>query len=354
MTKKLIFGLNLLMALSLILSACGAATEEPPEVPDLGTINVGYLPIIAFTPLFVAQEKGYFAEQGLTVEMQSFRTGDDMIAPLSLGQLDVGGGETGPALFNAINQDLDVRVVSANARQTEGHGAVPLVVRTELLSSGQVSSVADLAGLKVAVNVERGMAEYLLSKALEQGGLALEDVEVITIPFPEMPQALANAAVDAAILPHPLASAALRPGEGGEPPIGGVLIEGDKIADGPQNGVTYYGARFLDPANREVAVRFMMALLKAGREMVGEEWRQDDVIIQAILSFTTVPEPAARNAIVYFFDPNGEIFRPSTEDIQAYHVGRGYTEFDTPLPLDQVIDDSFLQEALDRLGRVDS
>lgn len=176
------------------------AEEEAPET-EMETLKVGYIPILGFAPYFVAQESGYFEEQGLNVEMELFRSGDPMIAPLSQGQLDVGGGETGPALFNAVNLGLDVKVVSALAAQPEGYGAVPLLVRTELSESGEVTTIADLAGKKVAVNIERGTAEYLLAKALEQNGLTLEDVELVSLPFPEMPVALANAAVDAAILP---------------------------------------------------------------------------------------------------------------------------------------------------------
>lgn len=371
MYKNNLYRLGLIFVVVLILMGCSGqqpeAQPQPTEemapeetesvsetVPDLGTIKVGYLPITGFVPFFVAQGKGYFEEQGLTVEFQSFRTGDDMIAPLSLGQLDVGGGETGPALFNGIDQGLDVTVVSSLAAQTEGHGGVPLLVRLELLDSGEIDEVADLEGRKVALNVERGMAEYLLAKALEKADLTVDDVEIVTVPFPEVPQALANAAVDAAILPHPLAALTLRPGENDEPPIAGVLIEGDKITDFPQNGVVYFGQRFLDPANQEVAERFLIALIKAARDIQGDEWRSDDEVVNAILEFTTVPEPAVRNGVSYYFDPNGEINRSSTEDIQAYHVGRGYVEFSDVLPLERIITDTFLERVIARIGEYEN
>lgn len=304
---------------------------------------MGYIPILGFAPYFVAVEKGYFAEQGLTVELQSFRSGDPMIAPLSTGQLDVGGGETGPALFNAISQDFDVRVVAALAAQPPGNGAVPLLVRKELFESGEVTEPADLQGRKVAVNVERGMAEYLLHEALARADLTVDDVELVAIPFPEMPQALANAAVDVAILPHPLASRAI--GEG----AAAVMLEGDQIVDTPQNGVIYFGQRLLDPANREVGVRFLAAYLQAARDLFGEGWRADENVA-IINQYTNVPPPAIQKGVAYFFDPNGVINRSSTEKIQAYHVSRGYTELSDPLPLEEIIDESFLEEALERIG----
>ncbi len=358
--KKKIFAI--ILVVSVLLGACAPQsaaepTAEPTPVPeteqeqvDLGTIKVGYIPILGFVPFFVAQERGYFADEGLEVELQTFRTGDDMIAPLGLGQLDVGGGETGPALFNAIDQDLDVQVVGALAAQPEGRGAVPLLVRRDLLESGEVQDVSDLAGRKIALNVERGMAEYLLAKALESAGLTVDDVEMVTIPFPEVPQALANAAVDAAILPHPLASVALRPGEDDAPPIAGVLIEGDQITEYPQNGVLYYGQRLLEPENHDVGVRFMVAFLRAARDVQGDDWRSNDEIVNAILEYTTVPEPAVRNGVAYYFDPNGEINVSSSKDIQDYHFGRAYTDMEDPLTWDQIFVGSFVEEAVAELG----
>jgi NitT/TauT family transport system substrate-binding protein len=367
--------LAILLVLSLLAVACGGQeeatptpappAEEPEEVAEpaeeveesaeapeeemtaleLDTIKVGYIPILGFAPYFVAQERGYFEDQGLNVEMELFRSGDPMIAPLSQGQLDVGGGETGPALFNAVNLDLDVRVVGALAAQPEGYGAVPLLVRTELSESGEVTTPGDLAGRKVAVNIERGTAEYLLAKALEKDGLSLSDVELVSIPFPEIPAALANAAVDAAILPHPLAGRAL--GEGDAV----VLVNGDQIVDNPQNGVIYFGQQLLDPENRETAVRFLVAYLMAARELQGDAFRSDDDIVNAILEWTSVPEPAVRNGVAYYFDPDGAINTASTEDFQAYHVGSGYTEYSELIPLDEIIVSEFLDEALSRLDQ---
>lgn len=370
MIKRKHLLLPVLLVSLMLVAACGgqeeaaptlAPTEEPEEVvkqveqaedpqeeapaAELTTLKVGYIPILGFAPYFVAQEKGYFEEQGLDVEMELFRSGDPMIAPLSQGQLDVGGGETGPALFNAVNLGLDVRVVGALAAQPEGYGAVPLLVRTELFDSGEVTTPADLAGRKVAVNIERGTAEYLLAKALAQGGLSLDDIELVSIPFPEMPAALANAAVDAAILPHPLAGRAL--GEGDAT----VLVGGDQIVDNPQNGVIYFGQRLLDPENRELAIGFLVAYLKAARDLQGDAFRSNDEIVNAIVEWTGVPEPAVRNGVAYYFDPDGAINTDSTADFQAYHVGNGYTEFDEPLSLDQVIFSEFLEEALARANK---
>lgn len=326
-----------------------AQTPVPDELPqtplpDIGTLNVGYMPTLGYAPVFVAIEKGYFEEQGLDVETQSFRSGSYMIPFLSTGDLDVGAGESGTALFNAIAQGLDVNAVASLVSQPPGYGAVPLLVRTDLLGSGEVTGPADLEGRKVGINIGRGVVEYLLSEALAQAGLTVDDVELIALPFPDMPLALENKAVDAVILPQPLAGKAIESG------AAVVLIPGDEIVDTPQVGVLYFGQRLLEPANREAAVRFLAAYLKGARDLQGEGVRSEENV--AIISeFTGVPPEVVVKAVSHYFDPDGEIHQASTESIQDYLVSRGYTEFSEPLPLQRVITDTFLMEAVERLGR---
>lgn len=325
-------------------SAQSTASGELP--PDIGTISIGYIPSLGYAPFFVADQKGYFEEQGLDVALESFRGGSAMLAPLSTGQLDIGGGGAGPGLLNAVNQGLDIKVVGSLASQPEGYGAVPLLVRSDLMESGEVSGPADLAGRKVAVNIERDMAEYLLAKALEQGDLSIDDIELVALPFPEMQQAFANEAIEAAILPHPLASRAI--GEGDAQ----VLIDGDEITDWPQNGLLYFGQRMLKPENKEAAVRFLVAYLEASRDLQGDGWQEEDNVA-AINAITNVPVPAIRNGVAYYFEPNAWINRDSVADFQAYQFDRGYTDLTEMLPLDQMIIDSYLEEALSRMGEVE-
>jgi NitT/TauT family transport system substrate-binding protein len=318
-------------------------TGAAVELPDVGTIQVGTIPILGSAPFFVAAAKGYFEEQGLDVELQTFPSAGPMVAPLSAGQLDAGGGQFGVSYLNAVGAELDVMSQASLSSQPPGFGAVPLLVRKDLFDSGEITEVADLAGRKAAVNVERGTAEYLLAKALEPAGLTVDDVEMVTLPFPDMPAAFANGAIDAAILGHPLASRAI-----GEE-VAVVLIEGDQITDTPQNGMVYFGQRFLDPENEEAAVRFTVAYLQGVRDLQGEGWRSDENA--AILSEATgVPVPAIQNGKPFYFDPNGEPNTASLMDIQQYHFDRGYTDLPAPLPISALFHREILDEALARVG----
>jgi NitT/TauT family transport system substrate-binding protein len=329
--------------LLLFLQACTTSSASSSELPDLGTIKVGYLPVTGYAPYYLGVEKGYFEEQGLTIELERFDSGSKMIAPLSTGQLDVGAGEPGTAMFNGAHQGLDMKAICGLAAQKPGYGGVPILLRAALSESGEVTSPADLSGKKVGVNVLRGMTEYTIARALEQGGLSLDDVELVTLSFPDMPAAFANGAIDLANLPYPLAQKAVSDGSAM------VLLGGDEIAGTIQNGVMYFGKRMLEPENKEVAVRFMMAFLKGLRELIDENWSNPENL-EIISKYTNLPPEVIESSTKSYYDPNCDFVFPSLEDIQDYYVGNGYTEYTEPLSLTDVVDESFKNEAVSRLG----
>ena len=332
-----------------------AEGEQQPQVQaeafEPVTLQFGYLPIGSYLPLYVAIAKGYFEEQGITLELQSFRTGAEMVAPLALGQLDIGAGEVGTAFFNAVAQGLPVRLVLPMGFLTSDHDYLPLVVRKDLYDSGAFDSLEDQAGKKIAVNAVRGLTEWVAAKALESGGLTVDDVELVVIPFPEMVQALNNQAVDGAWVHYPVASTAVEAGDG-EAPIGVVLVGGAEATNNPQVTAYYFGERLLAPENREIAVRVCMALIKAFRFINSEDWMADEDVIRTMAEITQTSPEAIRAGVYPGYDSNGLLKAESLAEMQAYYVARGYTEYDTVISMDGVINETFAQEARERLGEV--
>ena len=301
------------------------------------------MPILSFTPLFVAAEKGYFAEQGLQVELQRVRTVDEMLAPLGTGQLDISlmGATTG--FFNAMQQALDFRVAAgANAIVSAGKGDPILVVSKALMDSGAVTTVADLKGRKLAINLRGSILEYLLAKGLEQAGLTLDDVELVTIPGGEMLAALANGAVDGAIAGGLNTQRMI--GEG----VAVKLLTDIDIMQGGQGGSVVIGQRLLQPDNREVTIRVLVAYLKAVRDLNENGWDNPEII--SIIQKYTEMEPAliARSAFP-LFETTGALDEASILDIQAFQISRGYVEYTDALPVAQMADLTFLSEALARM-----
>lgn len=324
-------------------SSCSSQGMGEEPLPDLGTIRIGYIPILAFTPTYVAADKGYFEEQGLKVELLSFPAASYMMPLLATGELDFGAGQFGTETLNAINQGLDVKVVGGHTQQRSGHGSFPFVVRKDLFDSGTIIQPADLKGAKIALNVERGIAEVFAAKVLENGGLTLDDVEIVTMPFPDMGVAFSNQAIDGAILAQPLAGKAIKDG------LVVILLDGDEIFEGGQTGVLYFGKRLLDPDNREVGIRLLVAYQKAVRDLYGDGWSSDENL-EICSKYTSVAVPAIKNGVSNYHDPNGKINFTFIEYLMGYYIDHGYTELSGPLPMSQIIDTSYMEKAIDRIG----
>lgn len=357
MRRKAFLFLWILVVFSLLLAGCGlkpevqAADREVSAASSDSPIRVraGIMPIGAFTLFFVADAKGYFVEQGLDVQFESFKTGGEMIAPLTLGQLDVGGGEAGTALFNAIAQGLDLKIVLSLSCLTPENSYFLMVARKDLIDSGRIKKMSDVRGMKVGINHPRGMTEYFAAQGLKTGGLTVDDVEMVYIPFPDMVQALSNKALDVAYLQHPLAATALNPGPNGEPPLAVELFHFYDVHEETQVASVFFGKNLLDPKNEETAVRLITALLKAARDMQGD-WQSDPVIVGAIAKGTGVSEAVVRSSVMPGVTPDGVISWKNLSSIQRYYLERRYTEYTEALTKDQVVDERFQQKAVERLG----
>src|SRR3954452_6098779 len=77
-------------------------TTEPVATPgpDAIKVTIGYVPVSIFAPIFIAKERGYFAEQGLDVPLKPLPGGSDMVALTATGDFDAGIGGVGPAFWN--------------------------------------------------------------------------------------------------------------------------------------------------------------------------------------------------------------------------------------------------------------
>src|SRR3954454_333675 len=93
---------------------------------------------------YIARERGYFQAEGLEVEFVPFSRGIEQIAPLTTGEIHFGNVGPDPGLFNAALRGIDVRIVAHNGWATPEDGHSGLIVRQDLLESGQFKELKDL------------------------------------------------------------------------------------------------------------------------------------------------------------------------------------------------------------------
>ncbi|MCG8634485.1 MAG: ABC transporter substrate-binding protein [Desulfobacterales bacterium] len=310
----------------------GAEAKEKPG--NIETLKVAYAPHFGFSPFFIAMEKGYFREEGLDVRLTRFRSGGHMLAPLSTGRLDVAMGRIGTDLFNAFHQGLEIKIVAGGEKFD-----IVFMARKDLFDSGKVTEPKGLKGRKMPLTSYRGLMEYVYSRVLALGGLTIDHVQLVSLPFHEIPTAFANGAIDAGATAYPMAARILDAKMAVQMPL-------EKI-ETIQGSVVYFGKRMLTPAYRDAGVRFLTAYIRAVRDIRGEDWLKDEhlLIYQKYVKF---PPALIRRCPPPVFHVNGEIDGENIMAQQAYHVERGYTEFQEPLPLSRMIENGLRKDALDR------
>lgn len=175
----------LLSLVAALISACVPPPLAATPTPAPLDIHVGLIPATASSPIIVPTQEGQFAAKGLNVSLEPVTDTAQAMVSVTQNQYQIGNVTMGSAALNAFNRGTDLKIIAAGGADPAGHGAnLPLIVRSQLIDSGAVMTVADLKGRKVAINGKGVVIEYALMKALKTGGLTANDVDVQILPFP--------------------------------------------------------------------------------------------------------------------------------------------------------------------------
>jgi putative hydroxymethylpyrimidine transport system substrate-binding protein len=174
---------HLLLALALCLAAV-----TPAMAADKLTVILDWFVNPDHAPLVVAREKGFFAAEGLEVELIAPADPNDPPKLVAAGQADVAVSYQ-PQLHLQVQEELPLARIGTLV-------ATPLNSLV-VLADGPIKSIADLKGRKVGLSVG-GFEDALLGAMLEQHGLKLADVELVNVNFSLSPALIAGQ-VDAVI-----------------------------------------------------------------------------------------------------------------------------------------------------------
>jgi NitT/TauT family transport system substrate-binding protein len=241
---------NSLLRISLTMAAAVLAATSASHAQT--KLRVGILPISETLGAVVADQKGFFKEEGLEVELTKFQSGAAAVPVLQSGRLDISFSNTVSTL-QAIEQGIDLIILAPAAvvRKNPPDTATAVITR-----KGDISSIKQLEGKRIATNVVNSTAWLHVVALLERHGVDRSKVRFVEVPFPQMNDALLNGQVDAI---------------GQVDPFRTVLMGGDKAEvlgwayneTAPGTDLTQYVAlRPWVEKNRDVAVRFARAVRK--------------------------------------------------------------------------------------------
>jgi NitT/TauT family transport system substrate-binding protein len=350
-----------LIAFAAVLSACTpvASPVAPTAFPLVGGSQYGPVPLdppvkvtvgvvgsTADGGIFLAQDRGYFQAEGIQLEVQRFKTLVDMVPPLTTGQLQVASGAVAASLFNAAARGLRLQIVA-----DKGHTASPewdyvaLVIRRDLIESGQVRDYKDLKGLRLVTTARGNSTEVVLATALSRGGLTLEDVNFGQLGLPETVAAFKTKAIDGAIVVEPYISRIVSDGTGVR-----WKDSVEILGRNEQVGVVVYGEQLA--ANQDVAQRWMTAFLRGTRDYndaFGPAKKDYNNAVRVLTQDTDVTDPAIYQEMrPAGLDPDGALDMESIQSDLNYYIDSGQVNDRPDLP--RLINTSFQQRAVDSLG----
>ncbi|TXG78493.1 MAG: ABC transporter substrate-binding protein [Thermomicrobiales bacterium] len=322
-------------------------TAAPTVTPDaagtaageLTQIKVGFVPVMVFAPVFVAKDLGYYAEEGLDVQLEPFPGGADPVVLTASGELDAAFAGMGPAFWNGAAQDLPIKIVAPG--HAEGDPvATPLMISRKSCEDGTITSVADLKGKKVSVNA-RGATEYWLNAALGTGGLTIDDIQLEVLPFPDAVAALEAGAVDAAMVGEPLATQAEQDG------IAVRLASSLPVQDIQPTAIIANEQWLAD--NPEQAEAFVTGYMRASKLLA--DGGLDDPAVQAIIEkYTGVPADLIATSVHPVFSSDGFVAFEGLGKLQSFFRERDQLEYDTDLDPYALADETFVMAAMSELN----
>ncbi|MBX5493614.1 MAG: ABC transporter substrate-binding protein [Chloroflexi bacterium] len=320
-----------------------------PTLPVSPVVQVkaGVVPIAAFAPFFIAHDLGYFTELGLDVELVPNASIVELLPALAQGQLQVGGCTPNVACFNFMNRRTDVQIVAdlQSAGRTErSRRSVGLVARKDLWDAGTIREPRDLVGRTVYVITGMGSAPHVhVARWLKQNGVDPREVEISSLPFPEVYAAMQNRGIEVGYQTEPLLSAGIQAGVH-------TLLAGLEDMDPAAQELYVMYWTGIDRLGPQVGERFMVAYLRAARAYLNafEYGVDQEAIIGVLVNATPIKDPAVFRTIHYpWVDPNGQVTRTSLEADAELFRELGLVG---PVDLSQAFEDKYRRFAVAYLG----
>jgi NitT/TauT family transport system substrate-binding protein len=312
---------RLVMAACLTLAAMATARADEPL-----KAKVGVLRLSSSAPVFIAQDKGYFREAGLDVELKFFDAAQPIAVATASGDVDFGVTAFTAGLYNLAGKGT-LKVIGGMSREKAGYPLIGYFASNKAYEAG-LKTPKDLAGKRIAVTQVGSSFHYSLGLLADKYGLKLSEMKIVPL------QSLSNAAaalkgetVDAALLP--VSTARKLMDDGGAKLLGWV---GDETP-------WQLGAVFASPkalTNKALVTKLLAALeradreyhdvilasMKDGRAAIDEKTRP---LLEIIAKYTNLPlEQVVGNCA--YIDPDGKLDVKNVDNQIKWLQAQGFAD----------------------------
>lgn len=183
-------------------AACGKSADvgdtanstkqsEVAASSDTKTVKIAYLPLTHALPVFVENELQDKSGSKYKIELVKYGSWPELMDALNTGHVD-GASVLIELAMKAKEQGIGVKAVAL------GHKDGNVIV-----VSNKINGVSDLKGKKFAIPHRQSSHNILLGQMLKDAGLSYKDVNIVELPPPEMPAALAQGQIDGYCVAEP-------------------------------------------------------------------------------------------------------------------------------------------------------
>jgi NitT/TauT family transport system substrate-binding protein len=305
-------------ALSLAVAGAAQAAEK---------VSVALIRLSSSGPMFIAKERGYFAEQGLDVEFSYFDAATKVPVAVVSGDADFGTtGATG-GFYNLAGKGA-LKIVAAQSREEPGYNLNAYMVTPEAHAAG-VTRPEDLKGKRIGITTVGSTFHYTVGILADKKGFDLSSVQLVPLQsLGNMSAALQGKQVDAVIATANLA--AKLEAEGSGKVIGwvgdvtpwqlGVVFTSTKAVKERPDTVR----RFL-AAYRKGAEDYHEAFLNKGPDGRLIQGKAYDEMLGILAAYTQQPREQVAQALP-FIDPKGRLDVGSIHDQVAWWQRQGQVD----------------------------
>lgn len=168
-------------------------------------VKIAALTLVSSAPLFIAQERGYYAAEGLDAELVFFRAAQPVAVAVASGDADFGVTAFTAGFFNLAGQGA-LKVIGAQSREEPGFDFSAYLASNAAFAAG-LTAPEKLPGRSLAVT-QHGSSFHIMAGLLARRlGVATGTIRLVPLEtLPNMQAALKSGQVDAAILPGHIAT----------------------------------------------------------------------------------------------------------------------------------------------------
>jgi NitT/TauT family transport system substrate-binding protein len=276
------------------LTSCGLVGESddggaPKAKPEKSTLKVVLQLTSDVVPFHLANQEGFFEEEGLKVDFVDVPTSEEATRRLLNGRADVTFATYIPFILTESEKSAEknggLKIVA------EGSSAGPGNALIVAPPNSKVKSVQDMEGARVATPDLNTMADMLTNTTCVVNGVDYKKINWIRTPFPVMADAMKRGVVDAAFVTEPFIQATMR--DAGAQPIFDTAT--GPTADMPAAGWASTGNFVKENPNTIAA--FQRAMQKATQLALSDRGRVE----QLLMKFSKVDVDIAKMAVLQTF-----------------------------------------------------